>query len=623
MKDEFNKILSLIKDNKLLEAKDACLNILKTSKDNEEIYNIYGIILIQLDETEEAILNWQKAIEIKPDYSHAYNNLGKGYLKLNKYNEALVIFEKVIKINPKYFEAHYYKALLLNELQRYDEAIDSWSFVIGLKPDFVKAYINRGNIFCYLKKFDRAINNYTSAYLIEPNSPFLLGSLVHTKSVICDWEDQDKYIEELKKNLINHKKTIDPFSSLVLLESPSMQKMAAEIWTNESNLKIKKIENISKKKKITIGYYSGDFNNHAVGHLISNMLELHDKNNFEIFGFYFGKKILGKDKVQERIVSSFDKFVDISLMSTSEIIKLSRNLKIDIAIDLTGHTGSNNRFDIFTNRCAPIQVNFLGYPGTTGSKSIEYIIADEVLIPLENQQNYSEKIVYLPNTYQPNEPTKKISKKIFQKEEFNLPEKSFVYCCFNSHQKITPAVFKIWMSILKKSDGSVLWLLDDNEMSLKNLRLEASSHKVNPNRLIFAGRAPLEEHLARLKFADLFLDTFPYTAHTTASDSLRMGVPVLTCVGQTFASRVAASLLKAIGLPELITLYHKDYEDMAIKIFNNSIYLQEIKLKLKKNKLDKPLFDSKLFTKNLEKAYSRIYEKFINNEKIDHVNIKS
>ena len=625
MKKNLNTILLLTKEKKFLEAKDCCLNILKSNKEDEEIYNIYAIILFQLKEFDQAIVNWKKSIKVNPNFTHAHNNLGKVLLKQRKFNEAILSFNIVTEIDPKYFEAHYHKALAFSATRMYAKAIASWDCVINLKPDFIEGRVKRGDIFFDLRKFDTALADYNSAYILEPNYPFLLGTITFTKLLMCDWKDLSNDLEELKKNLSKFKKIVSPFIFLTLSDSPSLQKIAAEIWVKELALRVSQIESISKRKKekkIRIGYYSGDLRKHAVGHLISNMLELHDKSNFEVFGFYFGKKIVGKDEVHDRIVATFDKFIDISLMNDLEVAQLSRNLKIDIAIDLTVHTGDVNRFGIFMTKCAPIQVNFLGYPGTSGSNSIDYLIADKNLIPDENQKKKKKKIVYLPHTYQPNEFLKKISKKIFTRQELNLPEKGLILCCFNAHQKITPFVFKIWIKLLKNKKDSVLWLLEDNEISLKNLKAAASLEGVEPSRIIFAKRAPLADHLARHKVADLFLDTFPYTAHTTGSDSLRSGVPILTCKGDSFASRVSASLLKATGLEELITSNHKEYEDMAIKIINDYSYLKEIKLKLQKNKLEKPLFNTKMFTKNLEKAYSKMYEKYINDEKVENIEIE-
>ena len=313
-----------------------------------------------------------------------------------------------------------------------------------------------------------------------------------------------------------------------------------------------------------------------------------------MYGFYFGPD--KKDEMFKRSLKAFHHFYDVNSKTDKEIAQLSRDLNIDIAIDLMGFT-EKNRFGIFVEKCAPIQVNYLGYPGTSGSECINYIIADKTLIPKENQKDYSEKIVYLPDTYQANDPTKKISDKIFTKEELSLPKKSFVFCCFNKNQKITPNVFDSWMRILKKVNNSVLWLLDENEIFSNALKKEAEKRNVSSERIIFAKRLILQEHLARHKVANLFLDTFPYGAHTTCSDALWAGLPVLTRIGQSFASRVSASLLNAIDLPELIANTEKEYENLAIELAINPNKLKKIKDKLKKNRLTKPLFDVKLYTK--------------------------
>jgi len=349
------------------------------------------------------------------------------------------------------------------------------------------------------------------------------------------------------------------------------------------------------------------------------LIELHDKSKFEIFGFSFGPN--KDDKMGKRISKAFDQFIDVNLKTDKEVAQLSRDLKIDIAVDLKGFT-QFSRFGIFVEKCAPIQVNYLGHPGTLASNCIDYIIADKVLIPEKNQKNYSEKIIYLPHCYQVNDSNKKISDKVFTRKELELPKDSFIFCCFNKNYKITPNVFDCWMKILKKVNGSVLWLFENNSITIKNLQQEANKREVGSDRLIFAKPMVLEKHLARHKIADLFLDTFPYTAHTTCSDALWAGLPVLTCSGESFASRVSASILNAIGLPELNTRTHKEYEDMAIELANNPIRLKEIKNKLEKNKLEKPLFNTKLFTKHIESAYTEMHKKYIKNEKPNHINIE-
>ena len=325
--------------------------------------------------------------------------------------------------------------------------------------------------------------------------------------------------------------------------------------------------------------------------------------------------------MSKRIPNAFDQFIKVNFKTDKEIAELSRELKIDIAIDLMCFT-TNSRTGIFSEKCAPIQINYLGYPGTSGASFIDYIIADKTLIPKENQKYYSEKIIYLPNTYQVRDSTQKISNKIFTKDELNLPKNSFVFCCFNQNYKITPSVFDIWMRLLKKVEKSVLWLIKDNDVAAYNLKKEAEKRGVASDRIIFAKHMPISEHLARHKVADLFVDTFPYTAHTTCSDALWSGLPVITRMGQSFASRVAGSLLNAINLKELITKTEKEYENLILKLSKNPKKLKEIKNKLKKNRLKEPLFDSKLYTKKIEHAYKKIYERYKSNLPFKNIEIK-
>ena len=362
-----------------------------------------------------------------------------------------------------------------------------------------------------------------------------------------------------------------------------------------------------KEQKIRVGYYSADFHNHATGYLMAELIELHDHHRFECIGISFGPK--HHDQMQLRLEQSFDQFIDASAMSDIQIAQLSRELKIDIAVDLKGFT-QHCRTGIFAYRAAPIQVNYLGYPGTMAAEYMDYLIADKVLIPEQSQGAYSEKIVYLPHSYQVNDRQRVISDKVFTRAELGLPEQGFVFCCFNNNFKILPAMFESWMRILKAVEGSVLWLYQDNEGAVDNLKKEAKARGVDPDRIIFAKRLPLEEHLARHRQADLFIDAFPYNAHTTASDALWAGLPVLTLMGQSFAGRVAASLLTAIGLPELITTTPAAYEALAIELAKSPEKLTALKQKLSNNRLTTPLFNTPQFTQDLERAYVQMYERY-------------
>ncbi len=339
---------------------------------------------------------------------------------------------------------------------------------------------------------------------------------------------------------------------------------------------------------------------------MAELFEAHDASRFELYGFSFGPN--KKDEMRARVSSAFDKFVDVTTKSDREVAQLSKDFGIDIAVDLKGYT-QDSRTGIFAEGCAPIQVNYLGYPGTMGAEYIDYVIADNTVIPEESQAYFTEKVVYLPHSYQVNDSKRRISDRVFTKQELGLPEKGFVYCCFNNNYKILPETFDGWMRILKAVEGSVIWLFEDNSTVPENLYKEAESRGVDRGRLVFAKPMKPEEHLARYRLADLFIDTLPYNAHTTASDALWAGLPVLTCMGKSFASRVAASLLTAIRLPELISHTQEEYEAMAIELALNAEKFSEIKRKLENNRLATPLFDGKLFTRQIEAAYAEMYSR--------------
>ncbi len=397
---------------------------------------------------------------------------------------------------------------------------------------------------------------------------------------------------------------------LALSDEPILHKKFSEIYI-QSRYPYRPILGPTPKRpqsqKIRVGYFSADFHNHATGHLMAELFELHDKNQFELFGFSFGP--IANDEMRQRLEKSFDHFIEVGNKSDIEIAQLSRDINIDIAVDLKGFT-QDARTGIFAHRAAPIQVSYLGYPGTMGADYIDYVIADKTLISPELKSCYSEKIIYLPYSYQVNDRKRLISERQFTRRELGLPESSFVFCCFNNNYKILPATFGGWARILKAVEGSVLWLLQDNVWAVENLKKEAKKQGITPDRLIFAARMSLPDHLARHRQANLFLDTFPYNAHTTASDALWAGLPVLTLAGQSFASRVAASLLNAIGFLELVTTSQGDYEALAIELAMNPQKFKDIKLKLARNRLITPLFDTPLFTKNLEAAYIKMHERY-------------
>jgi predicted O-linked N-acetylglucosamine transferase (SPINDLY family) len=537
---------------------------------------------------EEAIASYDRAIEFKPDYADAYNNRG----------------------------------IVLKELMRLEEALASYDRAIELKSDYADAYNNRGNALQELKRVEEAIASYDRAIELRPDYEYLLGTQLHTKMKMCDWQDFDANVENLLLRIGEGKKSSQSIPILALTDSLSVQRKASEIWMNDKhppNHSLGFIPKLRRKEKIKIGYYSEDFREHPVSYLAVELFELHDKNKFELIAFNYGPP--DSSNMHKRVSSAFNKFIDIRLKSDKEVAELSRLMEIDIAIDLSGLTG-NERTGIFAYRAAPVQLSYLGYLGTMGAEYYDYLIADKTIIPVINQDYYTEKIVYLPN-YQVNDSKRVISDKVFTKEELGLPNDGFIFCCFNNNYKITPNTFDGWVRILKAVEGSVLWLLEDNATAGINLRKEAQNRGIDPNRLVFAKRMKLPEHLARHRVADLFLDTLPYNAHTTASDALWAGLPVLTCMGESFASRVAASLLNAIELPELITTTQAEYEAKAIELGNNPAKLKAIKDKLERNRLTTALFDTPRFTKHIEAAFTQMYERYQADLPPDHIYIEA
>jgi predicted O-linked N-acetylglucosamine transferase (SPINDLY family) len=554
-----------------------------------------------------ALENYIEAIKNIPDNCGFLLNKGNILKKMFKYDEALLSYENAKSLDPNYVEAYNNIAIIYQELRHYDKALAIYSQAITIQPNNSETLFNFAELKKELQQFDDAILNYEKAYSINPSYPYLLGELLFCKMYICDWKDFNLLIKALTTKLFLRERVIQSFSCVTLIDSALLHKIAAQIYVKDkiySQSPILPIEKASKKNKIKVGYYSADFYNHATSYLMAQLFEKHDKDKFEIIAFSFGED--RQDEMRKRLLKGFDQFINVQMMSDLEIVQLSRQLQIDIAIDLKGYT-QWARPQIFSIKVAPIQVNYLGYPGTMGADFIDYIIADKILIPKESMQYYSEKIIYLPHSYQVNDSQRVISCKAQSRLDFGLPEHSIVYVSFNSIYKINPNIFDVWMRILNSVEGSVLWLLEENLSAVNNLRYEAQKRGIASKRLIFAPRISTSEHLARYKLADLFLDTLPCNSHTTASDALWAGLPLLTCIGESFASRVASSILTAMELSQLITISIEEYESKAIYLGLNPDELKKIRCIVEENISKAPLFDIQLFTRNLEAAYQNIY----------------
>jgi protein O-GlcNAc transferase len=651
--DAYNNRGNTLKDLKHLdEALASYDKAIALEPDYAKAYKNRGITLQHLNRLDEALASFDKAIALKPDYAEAYYNRGnilsllrrpdEAFISFDKAvaltndaethnnravalndlkrnGEALVSCDKAIALNPGYAKAYNNRGVALFELNRNEEALVSCDKAIALDPDYADAHNNRGFILKILGRRDEALTSFERALSLKPDYEFLYGAWLHTKMQICDWSDLKTQIAHLVEKIERAENAAQPFQILGISNSPRLQRTAAEIWVRKkcpTNNAIGEISKLQRRDKIRIGYYSADFRIHPLAFLTAELFEKHCRSQFEIIAFSFGSN--SEDHMRRRLEAAFDRFLDVRNQSDRDVAMLSRDIEIDIAIDLGGFT-TNSRTNIFSMRAAPIQVSYLGYPGTMGTEYIDYLIADQTLIPESDQTFYAEKIAYLPDTYLVNDSTRPIADKTFSRAELGLPKDGFVFCCFNNNWKIMPDVFDCWIRLLERINGSVLWLLEDNATAVRNLRREAESRGIASDRLIFAKRMPLPEHLARHRVADLFLDTLPYNAHTTASDALWSGLPVLTRIGETFAGRVAASLLNAIGLRELITTTPQAYEDLAIELATNPEKLSEIKRKLVSNRLTTPLFDTPLFIKHIEAAYTTMYERYLAGLNADHI----
>ena len=460
-----------------------------------------------------------------------------------------------------------------------------------------------------LKRFDEAITHYDKALSLKPDINWLYGDLIHAKMKICSWSSLKDDLKNITKKILVKEKVSNPFVLIGLNDNVFLHKKSAEVFSQNRYPVCATLGSLlkrSKKEIIRIGYFSADFRDHPVSSLTAELFELHDKAKFEIIAFSLGAD--DKSPMRLRLSKAFNKFLDVNTMSDMDVAKLAREMLVDIAVDLGGYT-AENRTGIFAHRVAPIQVSYIGYLGTMGAEYYDYLLADKIVAPDGSEHLYSEKLFHLP-CYQVNDRKRIISDRKFTREELGLPEKSFVFCCFNNNYKITPPTFDCWMRILNAVENSVLFLYADNKWAEENLKKEAEARGIVSTRLVFGKKIPRSEYLARYRVCDLFLNTFPYSAGTTASDALWVGLPVLTLVGKSFASRMAASLLKAIDLPELITNTEEEYEALAIKLAVNPKNLADTKLKLAKNRLTTPLFDTPLFTKNLEAAYIKMHERY-------------
>ncbi|MEZ5972393.1 MAG: tetratricopeptide repeat protein [Hyphomonadaceae bacterium] len=564
-----------------------------------------GLVLVDLGNFNDAAACYIQALKINPRFADAYNNLGVALLSLGRRGEAVESFNRAIALSPADAVAHYNLGLAFEEAGQLREAARAFLRSSELDPHRADTFYRLGVLYSNSRMSEEAISWFNGALKADDRHAPARAQRLHQLAKICDW----KAVAAEQSTLATLGLTngaVPPFALLSLEDRPERHRIRGERFAEQiyGPGRSFPFAPASPGDKIKLGYFSADFRSHAVAHLIIRVLELHDRARFTVQAFSHGPDT--KDEMRARVVNAVDAFHDVRGFGDAQVAELARTHGVDIAIDLTGYT-QGARTGIFANAAAPVQINYLGYPGTMGAPFMDYIIADRVLIPEEFREHYAESVVFLPHTYQPNDNTRELSKHVSSRDMAGLPADGFVFCSFNNAYKIGAAEFDVWMTILRQTPGSVLWLLEPGETASRALRSEASARGVEPERLVFAPPLPQAEHLARHRLADLFLDTFNYNAHTTASDALWAGLPLVTKLGEGFAARVCGSLLSAAGLPELITTTEDAYATLACELAARPDRIASLKAKVAASRTAAPLFNAALFTKHIESAFEQVH----------------
>ncbi len=635
----------LLLQGKTEEALDSCLRAVEIAPSSVDALIGFSHALRAAGEFDDAIAICRRAIELRPDYGPPYSDLGCVLQEAGRYDEAIRAHRKALELAPNYAQAHNNLGIAFKDLGRYREALESYNAALSLKPDYTDAYSNMGvvlgllgqnkdavgayrraleldprllvayiNLAAALSEQDLlsdAIATYAKALTIDPDNPAALVDHYHLRREACDWDGLAAAEQRILSSTYRRGKRVPSFPILNIPCDAEDHLLSAREWSKGLSRPIatpftyRPPRSAAAQNRLRIGYVSADFYSHATTNLMAELVERHDRRRFEVFGYCFSPN--DASAMRRRITAAFDQFVPISQMPHAEAAERINRDGVDILIDLKGYT-THARTEIFACRPAPIQVNYLGYPGTMGADFIDYIVADEFTAPMDQQPFFDENIVHLPGCYQPNDTKRSVAADCPSRRDCGLPERGFVFCSFNSSYKITPEMFGLWMRLLNDVSGSVLWLLESNSLMRENLRRKAVSLGVDPARLVFAPKMELSVHLARHRHADLFLDSLPVNAHTTASDALWAGLPMLTCAGETFVSRVCGSLLKAVGLTELITYSLDQYERTALGLARNPDTLAQIRAQLARTRMNAPLFDIETYTKGLEAAYEHMSE---------------
>ncbi|MBM5787639.1 MAG: tetratricopeptide repeat protein [Pelagibacterales bacterium] len=623
---------------------------LETNNLNFAAYNNLGICFKEKKKFDNAITNFKKAIQINLNYAECYNNIGTTYREIGEFDLALKSYSSCLAIDKNFSQAYNNRGILKLAMYKFFEAEEDFEIALRLKPNyedvyvnlgilektrgnnsksiiyfnkavsinknFINAYINRAQVFEIIKKYHEALVDYQKAKFLDHHNGTAITGIINLKLICGIWSDLNKEISNAK-NFIEKGKSLSPFYVISIFGDIKYEKKNIE--NGNSTSFIKKESNIkihnSYNKKINLAYFSSDFREHVMGQLMIEILQHHDRNKFIINGFYLHNI---KDKVTVNIEKDFDNFFYCNLKTDDEIKKIALENKIDIAVDLMGFT-RHERASLFYKRVAPIQLSYLGYPGSVGIKNMDYIIGDKYVIPDEMYNFYREKVIELPLCYRPHYHHVQKIKKKFARYDFKLPENGFILCCFNANWKIRPEIFNCWLRILKRYSNTYLWILEDNEFFKKNILEYIKKNNIDYQRIIFRKRLPIEEHIFTFQLADLFLDSFPYGAHTTAVEAVMNGLPIVTLSGSTFASRVGMSLCNFLDEKDLIAENIKKYEMIIEHFINNINELEHLKKRiLRKANI---IFNTKNLIEKIEESYVTILKNSRDNKKPQNLKV--
>lgn len=591
------------------EAIESCDLAIGLDGQRPEAHVNRGAALVATGRLEEALESFDRAIAAAPGSAVAHRNRGDVLIRLGRITAALESLDRALSLAPGDPDALLDRATALLESERYGEAITACDRALAVGVDRAELHFDRGLALVGLGRHEEALASVERALALDPRLPYAAGMRLDLRMRLCQWDGFPAEFEAIVGSTLRGERCVTPLTILSVPAPARAQLECARTYARHKYPAVADASNAARAfthERIRIGYFSSDFRDHPVAHLLSEVLERHDRSRFEITAF--STRPSARDPWRDRIERGVDRFVDVSAMDDASVARLAHGFEIDIAVDLNGFT-LGARTGIFARRCAPVQVNYLGFPGTSGADYFEYLVADATVVPEDHEPFYTERIVRLPHCYAPSDSTKPISDRRFSRAELGLPDHGTVFCSFNSPHKITPDVFEVWMRLLLKSPGSCLWLRGASPSVEGNLRVHARELGVSASRLVFAPPVDLAEHFSRHRAADLFLDTFHYNAHTTANDALWAGLPVITRMGDTFASRVASSMLRAIGLPELIAHTIPEYEALALELSSSPARLADIRAKLAAHRDAFPLFDTARFVRHLETAFLRMHER--------------